>query len=682
MASIVTDSLPAPAQRPNGASPAAVPATDPLSEALEKIADEPVAALVSEEEALAEGQSLVEEADRGDYTPWLLSRAIDLCVQFPADEQLQYHVGRLISLSGDAESARLCWRGMVERFPNSYNAFPQYLRTVLKAFGPDIAAGILAGHIGAGDPAADPARALLVARCRALLGDRDEALALLDRVASGSLETEIAVEKARLLRMAGRFDEALAVLETSEAAAAAPDLAADIRRAAALFSGPHAAGPPSVAALDTLLAKALEHRARHRPVRLGDRTGGVVLIGGSLGGGGAERQLANTALGLTGRVAAGDRIDGPVSIFCRKLDRRRSNDFYLAKLEAADVRVADYLAAPAWGGDALASRLAADRELIELLPPRMREGVIRLTETLRYEAPDVVQIWQDGMIFAAGLAALAANVPRIILNVRTMPPNRRTDRQKPEQEVLYRGLLAAPGVTLTANSRIAGKAYEDWLGLPGGSVLTVANGVDPLPVDAPDGERKRWERFDGRTGGEGFVLGGVMRLDDNKRPLLWLDICAALARRDSLARFVIAGNGPLRSAAEEHARNVGITERTLFVGRTTHIGFWLEKMDMLALTSRHEGVPNALIEAQLAGVPVLTTPAGGAPEAVAPHPANLVLADAERPDAEDAARHLHALSQNAGSELDDARRSVRDWACDHYAMDRMIERTLDIFAMR
>ncbi|QLC23666.1 glycosyltransferase [Parasphingopyxis algicola] len=679
----MTDSLPAPAQRQNRVAPAAIAGTDPLSEALERIADEPVAVVVSEVEALAEGQSLVDEADRGDYTPWLLSRAIDLAVQFPANEQLQYHVGRLISLSGDAESARLCWRGMVERFPNSHNAFPQYLRTVLKTFGPDIAAGILASHVGTADPATDPARALLVARCRALLGDRDEALALLDRVSSGSLGTEIAIERARLLRMAGRFDEALVALETSNSATAAPELATDIRRATALFSGPHAAGPPSVAALDTLLGKALEHRTKHRPARPAGPIGGVVLIGGSLGGGGAERQLANTALGLTGRAAADHRITGPVSIFCRKLDRRRSNDFYLAKLETADVRVADYLAAPPWGGDPAVSRIAADRELIQLLPPRMREGIIRLTETLRYEAPDVIQIWQDGMIFAAGLAALTANVPRIILTVRTMPPNRRTDRQKPEQEVLYRGLLAAAGVTLTANSRIAGKAYEDWLGLPRGSVLTVANGVDPLPVDAPDDERKRWERFDAQTGGQGFVLGGVMRLDDNKRPLLWLDICAALARRDPFARFVIAGNGPLRSAAGEHARNAGIAERTLFVGRTTHVGFWLEKMDMLALTSRHEGIPNALIEAQLAGVPVLTTPAGGAPEAVAPHPANLVMADAEIPDPEEAARHLHRLSRDAaGGELDIAGRRVRDWARDHYAMDRMIERTLDIFAMR
>ncbi|QLC21056.1 glycosyltransferase [Parasphingopyxis sp. CP4] len=675
----MTGTIPASAQRRNPPDHGGVLPTDPLSEALERPFRDPMLIPISESEALEEAALLVDEADRGDFSPWLVSRTISLAVQFPANEQLQYNVGRLLLLSGDTETARICWRGIVERFPQSYNAFPQYLRTVLNAFGGDVANEILASHCAEADLASDPAAVLLVARCRTLLGAPEEALTLLEKAHPGPLATEFTVAQAQLHRMAGRFDQALALLENKEAATAAPDLARNISTAARLFKGPHAAGPPSVAAIDTLIGMALEKRESRRPDGPVDGIGRVILIGGSLGGGGAERQLANTAIGLTSRMHAGSQIGGPVSIYCRKLDRRRSNDFYLARLEAAEVHVADYLAASEWGGDREASILAPHRELIDLLPPRMREGVIRLTDALRYETPDVVQIWQDGMIFAAGLSALLANVPRIILNVRTMPPNRRKDRQKPEQEVLYRGLLSAPGVTLSANSQMAGRAYEDWLNLPDGSVVTVPNGVDPLPGDAPSDEQARWERFDRETGHSGFVLGGVMRFDDNKRPLFWLEICAALAKRHRDARFIIAGSGPLRGAAEDHARRLGIAEQTLFVGRTTHIGFWLDRMDALALTSRHEGVPNALIEAQLAGVPVLTTPAGGAPEAVAPVEANAILSDAESPSAEEAAAHLATLAQLSEDKIVSARASVKSWARDHFAMDQMVKRTIDVF---
>lgn len=654
-----------------------------LTHALAQGALDPVISRISESDALTETSALLKEAERGDYSSWLLSRAVDLAVQHPESEGLQWHVGKLAELAGDRDSARLCWRGIVERFPNSFSVFPEYFRIVSETLGSAVALAVLQSYERDSIATADPERAILIARCRAIGGDMDAALGALDAVASDTgWAPKIAVEKAKLLRRSGRFEEALAVLKEGDAASEAPALVKDIERAVTLFRGRHAHGPPTVVALEMLLEKALARRAGSPPVRPDSALGRIVLIGGTLGGGGAERQLANTALGLSQRSQSGTGIHGPISIFCRKLDRRRSNDFYLSRLEAADIRVADYLSAQPWGGDKAVSAAGASADLVAALPERMREGVIRLTDILRYEAPEVVQIWQDGMIFAAGLAALMADVPRIVLNVRTMPPNRRTDRQRPEQKTLYRGLLKADGVSLTANSRVAARAYEDWLNLPRHSVLTIANGVSPLSGDAAETERGLWERFDDESGSKGFVLGGVMRFDDNKRPLLWLEICAALARRVPDARFVIAGHGPLRSAAEEFSKSAGILDRTLFVGRTSHVGFWLGTMDALALTSRHEGVPNALIEAQLAGLPVLSTPAGGAPEAVAPHSANHVLTDAEYPDIGSAADHLAGLAKLSPDARADIGETLRNWAGERFSISAMVDRTIDIFSMR
>lgn len=656
---------------------------DMLSDALARGALEPVVSRLTESEALAEAAALLEEANRGDYSRWLLSRAIDLTVQHPDSEALQWHVGKLMELTGDRDSARLCWRGIAERFPNSPNILPEYFRMTLEAFDPPVAMAILDSYERDGAARADPERAILIARCRVLSGEPERALATLDAVDGNTdYAPRIAVEKAKILRMSGQFDEALNLLKDGDTAAHDPALAKDIKRAATLFRGRHTHGPPSLAALEMVLENALERRSERPPARPESILGSIVLIGGTLGGGGAERQLANTALGLAERAKKSDSLHGPVSIFCRKLDRRRRNDFYLSRLEQANIRVADYLSAQPWGGDREVSAPADSARLIAALPDRMREGIIRLTDILRYESPEVVQIWQDGMIFAAGLAAVMADVPRIILNVRTMPPNARTDRQRPEQRTLYRGLLQAEGVSLTANSRIAARAYEDWLDLPQNSLFTVANGVAPLATDAPKAEQGVWRRFDRATGSEGFVLGGVMRFDDNKRPLLWLEICAALAERLPDARFVIAGHGPIRPAAEQFARAAGIADRTLFVGRTSHVGYWLNTMDALTLTSRHEGVPNALIEAQLAGLPVVTTPAGGAAEAVAPHPANRVLADAASPDVAEAADHLAKLAAQSDEDRKDAGKALKAWAADRFSMTAMVDRTIDIFAMR
>ncbi|MBC7985245.1 MAG: glycosyltransferase, partial [Sphingomonadaceae bacterium] len=145
------------------------------------------------------------------------------------------------------------------------------------------------------------------------------------------------------------------------------------------------------------------------------------------------------------------------------------------------------------------------------------------------------------------------------------------------------------------------------------------------------------------------------------------------------ARFILVGSGPLRAAAEDFAARLDLAPRALFVGRTPHVGFWIEKMDALALTSRHEGLPNVLIEAQMLGVPAVTTPAGGAADAVAPLDCNFILPEAADVDAALAADHLASLANRDGdSALADASR-LRAWARARFAVDTMAERTIDLF---
>lgn len=595
---------------------------DRLSAALCRNEAEPPADPLDADEAEREVLSLVEEAERGEHNAWQIRRAIALAARFPALLRIQRAAARLSAIQQDAETAKACARGVLERFPASPDAFAAYLAAIARADGDAAAARVFAAYFPE-----------------------------LDRLPAGAEQRAAAG-----LEALGRRDEA-----------------------AALLGLPMREEPPSAAALSALLDAALDRRRAHPPVRPTSALGSIVLIGGTLGGGGAERQLVNTALALqSATTTSGSRVLGPVIVACRKLNRRRAHDFHLPALQTAGIRVIDYLALEPDGGDRSLSRAGAHADLVALLPDRMREGVAQLVEFLRHEAPDVVQIWQDGMIHAAGLAALVANVPRIVLNVRTMPPTARADRLRPESAMLYRRLVDAPGTTLSANSAAAARAYEAWLGLSAGAVFVIPNGVSPPAIDADDEAVGRWRAFDDRTG-PGFVLGGAMRLDDNKRPLEWLEIAAALAQRLPDARFVLVGSGPLRAAVEDHARLRGLAERSLLVGRSRSVGFWLSKMDALALTSRHEGLPNVLIEAQLLGLPVVATPAGGAADAVAPLSCNLILEHAATVDRAAAAAHLVDLASRPPIGTDEHAARLRHWAAARFSIEAMAERTIDLF---
>jgi glycosyltransferase involved in cell wall biosynthesis len=95
---------------------------------------------------------------------------------------------------------------------------------------------------------------------------------------------------------------------------------------------------------------------------------------------------------------------------------------------------------------------------------------------------------------------------------------------------------------------------------------------------------------------------------------------AALAEaRRSLPelRGVVVGEGPERTLLERTAETLGLLpEHVRFLGRRNDIPALLRQADMLVLSSEYEGLPNVILEAMSAGLPVITTPAGDAAQLV------------------------------------------------------------------
>ena len=83
------------------------------------------------------------------------------------------------------------------------------------------------------------------------------------------------------------------------------------------------------------------------------------------------------------------------------------------------------------------------------------------------------------------------------------------------------------------------------------------------------------------------------------------------------AAFVLAGEGPLIEDLRARSRQLGIGDRTFFLGRCMRIAELLELSDVCVLSSKGgEGFSNAIIEYMLAARPVVATDVGGAREAV------------------------------------------------------------------
>jgi len=110
---------------------------------------------------------------------------------------------------------------------------------------------------------------------------------------------------------------------------------------------------------------------------------------------------------------------------------------------------------------------------------------------------------------------------------------------------------------------------------------------------------------------DAHVISTAGRLTAIKRHDLLLDTARLVADRDSRAIFLIAGDGELRSALEQQAREAGIANRVQFLGWRRDLDTLYAASDLFLLTSRNEGTPVALIESLAAAVPGVSTDVGG-----------------------------------------------------------------------
>jgi len=117
--------------------------------------------------------------------------------------------------------------------------------------------------------------------------------------------------------------------------------------------------------------------------------------------------------------------------------------------------------------------------------------------------------------------------------------------------------------------------------------------------------------------GVGAVVGWVGRFSVEKDPLLAVRAFAGAHLPDD-AVLCMVGDGPLREPCVEEARRLDVGDRVVFPGSVPDAASLFKAFDLLLLSSSTEGTPMAILEAAVAGVPVVSTAVGGVPALLGP----------------------------------------------------------------
>jgi glycosyltransferase involved in cell wall biosynthesis len=106
----------------------------------------------------------------------------------------------------------------------------------------------------------------------------------------------------------------------------------------------------------------------------------------------------------------------------------------------------------------------------------------------------------------------------------------------------------------------------------------------------------------------------IGRVTQIKRPDRFLDVVSEIKRRGVELDFFIAGDGELLEMCRERIKKEDLPVTVL--GWQSDIERVLSAADIVVLTSDNEGTPLSLIQAGMAGLPVVTTNVGSVPEVV------------------------------------------------------------------
>jgi glycosyltransferase involved in cell wall biosynthesis len=112
------------------------------------------------------------------------------------------------------------------------------------------------------------------------------------------------------------------------------------------------------------------------------------------------------------------------------------------------------------------------------------------------------------------------------------------------------------------------------------------------------------------------VIGFVGRLSPEKGPDMFLQLARRVLEHRPDAHFVMVGEGPMHQELEKQAQSEGLENNLHMAGIRSDMTGVYPAFDVLAQTSRVEGMPFTLLEAMASGVPVAAMNAGGVGEVV------------------------------------------------------------------
>jgi glycosyltransferase involved in cell wall biosynthesis len=241
--------------------------------------------------------------------------------------------------------------------------------------------------------------------------------------------------------------------------------------------------------------------------------------------------------------------------------------------------------------------------------------VSKMANRLRQDKADVLHTHNHLVHHYGVVAAKLAGVP-VIVNTRhraefrfTSDPagsKNTTESKDAKSDFIFRATLPWVGAVVMI-SEATRQFFVRYRGIPEKKARVILNGASVkrfLDAPAHPGSVLPRVRF-----------GIAARFVPEKDHYTLLRAFAIVAAKLPGAELVIAGGGPLQNNLIRLTEELNLTNRVTFVGALPDTAQFMSQLDVFVLSSLNEGLPLAILEAMAAGLPIVSTRAGGVEEA-------------------------------------------------------------------
>ena len=146
-------------------------------------------------------------------------------------------------------------------------------------------------------------------------------------------------------------------------------------------------------------------------------------------------------------------------------------------------------------------------------------------------------------------------------------------------------------------------------------LTVIHNAIDPERFVDPDPRyRTKLEKF--FRSPRSHIIAAAGRLSPEKGFDVFLGAAARVLEAQPDVGFVLFGNGSMKQLLQQQVTFLGLGGSVVMAGFRNDLDRFISQLDLFVLPSYTEGLPNVVLEACAAGVPVVATEVGGTPEVI------------------------------------------------------------------